>query len=104
MESWGRFVGKLAAVKEGDGTLLDHTLVYAHSEHDTAQSHSLDGIPMMTAGRAGGRLRTGIHVSGKEEKPATQLGLTLLRAMGSSEVGWGRGSMKTTEVVGEILA
>jgi len=103
MEAWAYFVARLASVREGDGTLLDHTLVYAHSEHDTAQSHSLDGIPMMTAGRAGGRIRTGLHVSGAD-KPASQVGLTLMRAMGSSAVGWGHGSMKTTQVVGEILA
>ena len=103
MESWAYFVGKLASVREGDGTLLDNTLVYAHSEHDNAQMHSLDGIPMMTAGRAGGRIRSGLHVDGNG-KPATQVGLTLMQAMGLNPGAWGAGSMNTSEPIAEILA
>jgi hypothetical protein len=103
MESWAYFVEKLASVREGDGTLLDNTLVFAHSEHDTAQMHSIDGIPMMTAGRAGGRVRTGIHVDGNG-RAATQVGLTLMQIMGVNVREWGFGSMKTSAVVSEILA
>lgn len=103
MESWAYFVGKLASVREGNGTLLDHTLVYAHSEHDNAQMHSLDGIPMMTAGRAGGRIKSGIHLDG-QDKPATQVGLTLMHAMGLDVSAWGSGSMTTNAMVEEILA
>lgn len=102
MESWAYFVNKLASTPEGNGTLLDNMLVYAHSEHDSAQMHSLNGIPMMSAGRAGGQLRSGVHVDGKD-KPATQVGLTLMRAMGLSTGGWGRGSMATSELIDEIL-
>jgi hypothetical protein len=102
MESWAYFIGKLSAVREGDGTLLDNTLVYAHSEHDNAQMHSLDGIPVMTAGRAGGRIRAGLHLDGKGE-PATQIGLTLMQAMGLNVGSWGFGSMATKEMVGGIL-
>ena len=75
---------RLQATRDGDGTLLDNTLVYAHSEHDTAQFHSIDRIPIMTAGRAGGRMRSGLHLDGKDQ-PATQVGLTLMKAMGVNE-------------------
>ena len=33
MEAWGQFVATLASVKEGDGTLLDNTLVFAPFRH-----------------------------------------------------------------------
>lgn len=102
MESWAYFVKALAAVPEGNGTLLDNTLVYAHSEHDSAQFHSIDRIPIMTAGRAGGRVRTGLHLDGKDQ-PATAVGLTLMQAMGVNEREWGHGSMNTRELIGEIL-
>jgi hypothetical protein len=102
MESWAYFVGKLASIPEGAGTLLDNTLVYAHSEHDNAQMHSLDGIPIMTAGRAGGRIRSGIHFDG-QGRPATQVGLTLLQAMGLNVSSWGHGSMATTDGVAGLL-
>ena len=102
MESWAYFVKSLASVREGSGTLLDNTLVYAHSEHDTAQFHSIDRIPMMTAGRAGGRIRSGLHLDGKDQ-PATQVGLTLIQAMGANQREWGNGSMNTRQPISEIL-
>jgi hypothetical protein len=102
MESWAYFVKALASVREGNGTLLDNTLVYAHSEHDTAQFHSIDRIPIMTAGRAGGRMRSGLHLDGKDQ-PATQVGLTLMKAMGVNEREWGNGSMNTQQLIGDVL-
>src|SRR5690606_8025219 len=65
MEGWAYFVAALDAVKEGDGTLLDNTLVFAHSETEFAKFHTIDNIPMMTAGSAGGRVKTGLHISGE---------------------------------------
>ena len=103
MQSWANFVSRLASIREGAGTLLDNTLVYAHSEHDNAQMHGLDGIPVMTAGRAGGRIRTNIHFEGPD-KPATQIGLSLMRAMNLNVGTWGYGSMATSEVVPGLLA
>lgn len=102
MESYAYFVKALASVREGNGTLLDNTLVYAHSEHDTAQFHSIDRIPVMTAGRAGGRIRSGLHLDGKDQ-PVTQIGLTLMQAMGVNEREWGKGSMNTRQLIDEIL-
>jgi len=102
MEAWAYFVGKLASIREGDRTLLDNTLVYAHSEHDTAQFHSIDRIPLMTAGRAGGLVRSGLHLDGRD-RVATQLGLTLLKVMGTNVRQWGHGSMSTNQVIDEIL-
>ena len=53
MEAWVYFVGALDKVKEGDRTLLDNTLVLAHSETEFAKFHTIDNIPMILAGRAG---------------------------------------------------
>ena len=102
MEAWSYFVGALAAHKEGDGTLLDRTLVYAHSDTEYAKVHSLDGIPMMTAGSAGGRIKTGLHIDGHGD-PGTRLGYTLQRVMGLDPSSWGTGSMNTNKEIGEIL-
>ncbi|WGR97888.1 DUF1552 domain-containing protein [Bradyrhizobium sp. ISRA443] len=103
MDEWAYFVGALASVREGDRTLLDNALVFAHSDHEQARVHSLDGIPMMTAGRAGGRMKSGVHVAAGAEDVGTQIGLTVMRAMGLQKSEWGFGSMKTSKVVGEVL-
>ena len=76
MEAWAYFVGALDQVKEGDRTLLDNSLVFAHSETEFAKFHTIDNIPMMTAGSGGGRIKTGIHIAG-ESTPVTRVGLTL---------------------------
>ncbi|HSB94846.1 MAG TPA: DUF1552 domain-containing protein, partial [Spongiibacteraceae bacterium] len=74
MAAWADFVAALAAVPEGDGSLLDNTLVFAHSDVSMAKNHDVNGIPMMTAGRAGGRIRTGLHIAGNGS-PVTRAGL-----------------------------
>ena len=67
MEAWAHFVATLDAIPEGDGTLLDNCLVMAHSETSEANTHSVVGLPFMIAGKAGGRMRTGLHISGVGE-------------------------------------
>lgn len=102
MEAWAYFVSALDAVREGDRTLLDNTLVFAHSETDLAKFHSIDTIPMMTAGSGGGRVKTGVHVAGSAT-PASRIGLTLQQVMGVPVEKWGVGSMETDKSVGEIV-
>jgi hypothetical protein len=102
-ESYAYFVKAFASIPEGDGTLLDNCLIYAHSDQEFAKIHSITGIPMMTAGKAGGRMKTGIHVDGKGEV-ATRLGYTVMQAMGVNAGEWGTGSMKTSRAITEILA
>ena len=103
MEAWAHFVEQLANFPEGDGTLLDNSVVFAHSDQSFAKVHSLDGIPMFTAGSAGGKLKTGIHVDGKLT-PATRLPFTLQRVMDIDIDAWGTGANRATSDISEILA
>ncbi|HEY0958984.1 MAG TPA: DUF1552 domain-containing protein [Novosphingobium sp.] len=102
MSSWAYFVGALDAVKEGDRTLLDNMIVFAHSETEFAKHHTVDNIPMMTAGSGGGRIKTGLHVKG-EGTPATRLGLTMQQVMGVAVDKWGTQSLETNKPVSDIL-
>ena len=103
MESYAYFIKALANFKEGDSSLLDRSLVFAYSDLSLAQAHSLVGIPMMTAGSAGGRMKTGIHFDGKAG-PVTRVGLTVLQAMGLQTGEWGANSLRTSQAIGEVLA
>jgi hypothetical protein len=103
MEAWVYFVGALDKVKEGDRSLLDNTLVFAHSETEFAKFHTIDNIPMMTAGSAGGRMKTGIFVDGIAT-PVSRVGLTLQQIMGVALDKWGTKSMQTGKTIGEIVA
>jgi hypothetical protein len=102
MEAYAYFIEAFTKVKEGDGTLLDRMLIMSHSDHEFAKVHSVIGIPMMTAGKAGGRIKTGLHINGNGG-PNTLLSLTVLQAMGLSVDGFGGGAMRVDKTVSEIM-
>jgi hypothetical protein len=103
MESWAYFVNAFASFKEGDGTLLDRSLIFAHSDCELAKIHSIDGTPMMTAGSLNGKVRTGQHIDGKGAM-ASNMAYTIQKLMGVPVTQWGTGSLGTTKEVSEILA
>ncbi|MCX7863877.1 MAG: DUF1552 domain-containing protein [Novosphingobium sp.] len=103
MEAWVYFVQALDSVQEGDRTLLDNSLIFAHSETEFAKFHTIDNIPMMTAGSAGGRMKTGIYIDG-EGTPVSRVGLTLQQIMGVSVDRWGSKSMETSKTISEMIA
>ena len=89
-------------IKEGDGTLLDNMVIYASTDQSFAKIHSIDGLPMMTAGRAGGKLKTGYHVTG-DGTPGCRVGYTLMKTLGLDIPSWGTQSNQTNKDIGEIV-
>jgi hypothetical protein len=102
MVAWREFLDAMSAIPEGDATLLDHCLILAHSDCSIAKAHAVEGIPVMIAGNAGGRVRTGFHLAGKAD-PITRIGLTVQQAMGLQVDKWGALSMDTNRTVTELL-
>lgn len=70
MEEWAYFLNKLKAVKEGDGTLLDHTLVAYGSSGGAINAHNNHHLPAMIAGGA----RLGLKHQGHIIKEDMRLG------------------------------
>lgn len=103
MVAWGEFLHAMESIPEGDGTLLDHMLIFAHSDCSIAKAHAVEGIPMMIAGNAGGRIRTGFHLAGRGD-PASRVGLSVQQAMGLQIERWGTRSMDTNRTVTDLLA
>jgi hypothetical protein len=58
---------------------------------------------MMTAGSAGGRVKTGLHITG-EGTPVSRVGLTLQQLMGVPVDTWGTDSMETNKPVSALMA
>ena len=102
MEEWAYYVQALADFREGDGSLLDNALIYATTDQSFAKIHGIDGIPMFSAGTAGGRVKTGLHLDGGGS-PGTRLGFTALQLMGVDAPTWGDQSNNTSSEIGEIL-
>jgi hypothetical protein len=103
MEGFASLIEAFAGIREGNGTLLDNTLIFAATETNYARVHSVDGVPVFTAGRAGGRIRTGLHVVGNGD-PITRVGLTMMQVMGVPVDTWGTRSLQTSKSITEILA
>jgi hypothetical protein len=103
MEGFAALVAALDDVKEGNGTLLDHSLVLAYTDTSNAKLHAVDGIPMILAGSASGRMKTGIHYAGTGTSVA-RVGLTVQQAMGLSVDRWGTESNMTSKPISEIMA
>jgi hypothetical protein len=102
VEGFQTMLTAMDSVREGDGTLLDHMLLFAYSECSFAKVHSLESIPMIVAGRANGKVKTGLHIDGNGD-PVTRVGLTVQQVLGVPASSWGAGSMQTSKSVTEIM-
>jgi hypothetical protein len=101
-EAMADFIKAFHDIKEGDGTLLDNTLIFANSDTNFAKLHAIDGIPVMTIGKAGGRLKTGYHIPGNGD-PISRIGLTVQQALGMQVETWGTQSLQTSKPISEIM-
>lgn len=70
MEEWAYFLGKLKSIREGDGTLLDHTLLAYGSSGGAINAHHNHHLPTMLAGGA----RLGVRHQGHLVKEDVRLG------------------------------
>ena len=102
MQGWATMLEAMSSIREGDGTLLDHSLVLAYTDTLMAKVHSLTGVPMMVAGKAGGKIRSGLHIAGNGD-PVTRVGLTIQQVMGLSVDKFGTKSMETKKPISEIV-
>jgi hypothetical protein len=77
------FLEKLAATPDGDGTLLDHSLILYGSSLSDGNEHNFDPLPVVLAGGASGRLQGGRHVRNPPHTPMSNLLLTMLDKVGA---------------------
>jgi hypothetical protein len=82
------YLGKLRASRDGDGNLLDHTMILYGGGLSDSNSHSHLSLPLLVAGGGSGQIRGGRHLvypsynSGKAGTPMGNLLLTLVQKMG----------------------
>ena len=76
------FLEKLKATREGNGTLLDHSLYLYGSGMGNPNVHNHVNLPIIVAGGAAGKMKGGRHIKYAEPVPLANLHLTLLDKMG----------------------
>jgi hypothetical protein len=80
MEQFAYFLRKLKATPDGDGSLLDHTMIVYGSGISDGNRHNHDNLHVLLAG--GSRMfRTGRHIQLRDETPVANLYLSMLDAM-----------------------
>jgi hypothetical protein len=82
VELFAYFLGKLKATQDGDGTLLDHSMVVYGGGLSDSNRHLHENLPVVLAGRGSGKLKPGRHVIYDKPVPVTNLYMTLLGHMG----------------------
>src|SRR6187401_305001 len=79
----GYFLGRLQATPDGDGTLLDHSMILYGSSLSDGNEHNFDPLPIVLAGGASGRLKGGRHIRHAPQTPMSNLLLAMLQKMGA---------------------
>jgi hypothetical protein len=102
MQALHDFMATLDAIKEGDKTMLDRTVMYAFTDHGAPRLHSLRNLPLFTIGDGDGRLKTGQHIA-LSNAPSTRITLTLQQAMGVPIGKFGDGSNLASSPISEVL-
>jgi hypothetical protein len=82
IEQFAYLLDKMKKVDEGEGSLLDHTVVMFGSEMKDGNLHVRENLPILLAGRGRGTLRTGRHVVLEPHTPLANLHLTLAQSFG----------------------
>ena len=95
------FLGKMDSIKEGNSTLLDHSLILYGSNLSVPTSHSQRDLPIILAGGAAGRIAGGRYLAFPgDETPLTNLYLTMLDKVGvpTERLGDSTGRLNRLEV------
>ncbi len=76
------FLNKLKQTPEGDGNLLDHTLVMYGSPMGDSNVHNHKRCPLFLAGHAGGQLRGNLHLKAADGTPMANAMLSVGQMLG----------------------
>jgi hypothetical protein len=82
MGFFAEFIAKLQATADGDGTLLDRSMIVYGAGISDSNRHLHDRLPVLVMGNAGGRLPTGRHIDYRQNIPVTNLHLAILDRLG----------------------
>ena len=81
-QQFAGFVKRLSQTPDGDGTLLDHSLILFGSNMSNSDKHNNDPLPSALLGHASGRVKGGQHLHYPQDTPHANLLLTMLNRVG----------------------
>lgn len=88
-EQLAYLLNKLRNVREGDRTLLDNSMVLFGSSMSDGNRHDPNNLPIILAGRAGGKISSGRHIASPKNTPLCNLYVSMLDRMGTPVEAFG---------------
>ena len=82
MSLYAKFLDKLASTPDGDGSILDHSLIVYGSGMSESDTHSRLNIPVAIAGGGAGTLKGNRHIQAPKETPIANLMLDIANKFG----------------------
>jgi hypothetical protein len=76
------FFEKLRKTPDGEGNLLDHSLILYGSPLGDSNAHNHKRVPILLAGHANGRVKGNSHISCEDNTPMANVLLTMMRKVG----------------------
>jgi hypothetical protein len=92
------FLQKLDGMKEGNGTVLDNSIILFGANMSNSDKHNNDPLPSAVFGLGGGTIKGGQHLHYKQDTPHANLLLTLLHRAGVNEQSFGDSTGELSEV------
>ena len=83
VEQYGYLLRKLKSMQEGDSNVLDNSMILFGAGLRDGNKHDPHNLPLVLAGRAGGRLATGQHLMYDKDTPLSNLWVSMLHAFGT---------------------
>ncbi len=92
VEMLGYFLDKLRNTPDGDGNLLDHSVVLYGSSMSNGNQHDHDPLPILVAGGASGQLKGNRHLVFPAHTPMSNLMMAVLDKFGVHQDSFGDSS------------
>jgi hypothetical protein len=95
------YLEKLRSTQDGDGSLLDHSLLLYGSSISDGNAHTHHNLPLVLVGGAAGQIKGGRHIQYPKETPMNNLLLTMLdkaKVPVPEKLGDSTGELKLLEV------
>jgi hypothetical protein len=96
--AFAKFVQKLAETADGDGSLLDHSIILYGSNMSNSNAHDHFPLPAAVIGGGCGKLKGGQHLRYPDRTPVSNLTLTLLNRAGVPIESFGDSTGELAEV------
>lgn len=99
IEQYAYLLGRLKSIKEGDGTLLDNSMIMFTSDLRDGNRHAPSNLPIVLAGKGGGKLKTGQNIIFPKETNLANLYLTMLHAQGINAPSFADSNKTLSEIL-----